>query len=70
LERGIAALIEAEMGHQFVDPPAFSLASCFSDATSVTPLIFLLAGGCDPIADVLALAAEMQMSHLFESISL
>jgi len=70
LERGVAAYVAKELGHQFIDPPAFSLSACYHDATNITPLIFILAGGADPAADVLALAKEMGMEQNFESISL
>lgn len=70
LERAIAAYVEKELGHQFIDPPAFSLSACYQDATNITPLIFILAGGADPAADVLALAKEVGMEQNFESISL
>jgi len=68
--RGISAFIDAELGHEYVAPLALNLASCFHDATNATPLIFMLEGGADPVAEVRALAVEMKLEDQFDFISL
>lgn len=69
-ERAIAAFVEGELGQAFVDPPTFSLALCFEDATNITPLVFILSGGADPVSEIIALAREKLMDDRFETISL
>jgi dynein heavy chain len=32
-------------------PPAFDLAKCYKDSTNLTPLIFMLSPGSDPVTD-------------------
>jgi dynein heavy chain len=49
-------------------PPVFDLSKCFRDSTNLTPLIFLLSPGSDPVTDFLKFAKEMEKKS--ESISL
>mmetsp|Transcript_23005 Transcript_23005/g.26017 ORF Transcript_23005/g.26017 Transcript_23005/m.26017 type:complete len:729 (+) Transcript_23005:3-2189(+) len=62
--------ITEEMGKEFIDPPPFKLASCFKDSSIMTPLIFVLSAGSDPVADFQRFAEEMGMSKRMDSISL
>ncbi len=41
------------MGKKFIVAPTFDLNSCYRDSTVVTPLIFVLSAGSDPVADFL-----------------
>ena len=40
-------------GEKFVVPPAFNLQGCFDDSTALTPLIFVLSAGSDPMGNIL-----------------
>jgi dynein heavy chain len=62
--------IEFIMGKQFIDPPVFDLSKCFKDATVLTPLIFVLSAGSDPVADFKRFAGDMDMGKRYDSISL
>lgn len=62
--------VVSELGSKFVEPPAFDLAQCYKDSTRLTPLIFILSQGSDPISDLMDFARDMKMSRRFESISL
>lgn len=53
---GVRAFVEAELGPAFVESPPYDLEGAAADATPVTPVIFVLSPGADPIADLLALA--------------
>lgn len=53
---GIENWISAKMGKEFIIPPTFDLAKCYKDSTTLTPLIFLLSPGSDPVADFLKFA--------------
>merc|ERR1719387_2517174 len=70
LTNNVIDYVTAEIGQKFVEPPTFDIAKSFGDSTNVTPLIFILSPGTDPVADVLAFADKMGMGKRFESISL
>ena len=65
---GIQNWICNKLGKEFIIPPTFDLAKCFKDSTCLTPLIFLLSPGSDPVTDFLKFAKEMEKKT--ESISL
>ncbi|CBZ56170.1 Dynein heavy chain 1, axonemal, related [Neospora caninum Liverpool] len=62
--------VASELGQRFVDPPTFDLARSYKDSTNVTPLIFILSQGSDPVANLLAFAKDMNMGRRLESIAL
>ena len=58
------------MGERFIVAPTFDLSKCYRDSSVVTPLIFVLSAGSDPVADFLKFAEEMNMNDRYRSISL
>jgi dynein heavy chain len=58
------------MGQKFIIPPAFDLGKCYKDSTIMTPLIFVLSPGSDPVSDFLKFAEENNMIRRVETISL
>ena len=50
---GIENWISLKIGREFIVPPTFDLAKCYKDSTNLTPLIFLLSPGSDPVTDFL-----------------
>jgi dynein heavy chain len=46
----------SKLGKEFIIPPTFDIGKCFKDSTCVTPLIFLLSPGSDPVTDFLRFA--------------
>ena len=56
------------MGRQFVEPPPFNLEACFNDSNALSPLIFVLSPGADPMTPILKLADKLGVR--VESISL
>ena len=58
------------LGSAFTEPPPFNLAGAFQDSDNVTPLIFVLSPGADPMADLLKLADELRFAKKFEKVSL
>merc|ERR1719345_673104 len=62
--------VSEKMGKQFIEPPTFSIAKSFKDASVTVPLIFVLSPGSDPVADFLRFAEEMNMAKKFDAISL
>jgi dynein heavy chain len=70
LTNSVIDYVTQEIGQKFVEPPTFDIAKSFGDSTNITPLIFILSPGTDPVADVLTFADKMGMGKRFESISL
>jgi dynein heavy chain len=62
--------VTEKMGKQFIEPPTFSIAKSFKDASVTVPLIFVLSAGSDPVADFMRFAEEMSMAKKFDAISL
>ena len=48
-----------KLGKEFILPPTFDLGKCFKDSTCLTPLIFLLSPGSDPVTDFLRFAKDL-----------
>jgi len=54
--------VVSKLGQYFIEPPTFDLGACFGDSTPITPLIFILSPGADPMASLLKLAGEFGFS--------
>ena len=48
--------VSLTMGEKFIVAPTFDLSKCYRDSSIVTPLIFVLSSGSDPVADFLKFA--------------
>lgn len=48
--------VSLTMGEKFIVAPTFDLGKCYRDSSVVTPLIFVLSSGSDPVADFLKFA--------------
>jgi len=70
LTAAVLHFVEGEMGQKFVEPPTFDIAVSFEDSTKMSPLIFVLSPGSDPVAEMLNFAEIMGMTSKLESISL
>eukprot|EP00919_Chromeraceae_sp_WS-2016_P044417 GHVR01105986.1.p1 GENE.GHVR01105986.1~~GHVR01105986.1.p1 ORF type:complete len:1022 (+),score=237.93 GHVR01105986.1:58-3066(+) len=66
----IRDLVEDAIGADFLEPPSFDLAASFAGATNVTPLLFVLSAGADPMAELVKLANSKQMGNRVHPISL
>lgn len=51
--------ITEKIGEEFIVVPIFDLAKCYKDSSIITPLIFVLSAGSDPVSDFLKFADEM-----------
>jgi len=67
---GVQKFVAEQIGVRFIEPPPFDLGLCFKDASPLTPLIFVLSSGADPMADLLKLAEEKKFTKKFEKVSL
>ena len=59
-----------KIGKQFIEPPVFQLSACYGDSSQVTPLVFVLSPGSDPVAQFNAFCDKMGMSARSDKISL
>lgn len=56
--RMVRTFVAEQLGEEFVQPPPFDLSCSFDDSEAITPLIFLLTAGADPMACLLRFAEE------------
>lgn len=47
------------MGEPFIVVPIFDLGKCYKDSSVITPLVFVLSAGSDPVSDFMKFADEM-----------
>ncbi len=70
ISQAIQNYIIEQIGKDFIDPPTFNIGACYKDSSSITPLIFVLSSGSDPVADFKKFSEEMDMWKRTELISL
>jgi len=70
LTTAVIEFVTKEMGQKFVEPPTFDISISYEDSTKMSPLIFVLSAGSDPVADMIAFAESRGMASKLESISL
>ncbi len=58
--------ISANLGPQYVESPAFDLADIFKSSSAITPLIFVLSPGVDPLPMLQQLAKQLGGQQLFQ----
>jgi len=66
----ITKLIEVELGEKFIYPPSFDINKSYGDSICLTPLIFILSPGVDPMASLLQFANKMGQMENLQSVSL
>lgn len=70
LTAGTAIFIERQMGQRFISPPPFDIGKSFEDSNCLTPLIFILSPGVDPMQSILSFAEKLKFDETFQSVSL
>ncbi|XP_019696725.1 dynein heavy chain 7, axonemal [Harpegnathos saltator] len=66
----IQRFVEVGMGLNFVVPPPFDIAKSYAESNCLTPLVFILSAGSDPMGALTKFAENMNYMNRFESISL
>ena len=51
-----------QMTQKYVIPPPFNLADCFVDSSNISPLIFVLSAGSDPMGNIMKFSETSQIS--------
>ena len=70
ISQAIQNYIVEKIGKSFIDPPVFNIGPCYKDSSVVTPLIFILSSGSDPVADFKKFLVEVDMQNRYDMISL
>ncbi|KMQ85051.1 dynein heavy chain axonemal-like protein [Lasius niger] len=58
------------MGLPFVIPPSFDISKAYADSSCLTPLVFILSTGSDPMGALIKFVENMNYLERFESISM
>ncbi|XP_078041170.1 dynein heavy chain 3, axonemal [Augochlora pura] len=58
----VRSFIIHHMGQSFVEPPPFDLQGSYNDSSNVTPLLFILSPGSDPMAGLIRFAENYGIS--------
>jgi len=67
----VISFVSTNLGPNFVTPPPFDLAKSYNDSNFLTPLVFILSPGADPMMALLKFAEDMGFGgDKFEAISL
>jgi len=67
----VSSFVENSLDKRFITPPAFDIAKSYEDSNCLSPLIFILSPGADPMAALLHFATKRgQTGDKFQSISL
>eukprot|EP00736_Rhodelphis_marinus_P004047 Rmarinus@m.11564 len=67
---GIPDYVVAQLGRRFVEFPPFDIASAFDYSGPLTPMIFVLSSGSDPMSYLLSFAKAQGYADKLKSISL
>ncbi|XP_031627371.1 dynein heavy chain 12, axonemal [Contarinia nasturtii] len=70
ITQAMTDFIATEMGAQFVSPPIFDIHKSFEESNILTPLIFILSPGVDPIDTLWMFAERLGYSQSMQMISL
>lgn len=68
--QGIQNAITDDMGREFVEPPAFTTESIFSESRNNTPIIFILSPGSDPLTEIFKLGEFLGKGKMIDILSL
>ena len=66
----VTEFVREYMGKTFVEPPATDLPTLYEDMNNITPLVFVLSTGSDPMGAFLRFAKERNYTERIQSISL
>jgi len=70
LQNGLKIYIESVLGKAFIESPLFDLKGAFADSISVSPIIFVLSPGADPMTYLFDLAKQENMFDKLKILSL
>lgn len=54
----VQEFVRQELGQKYIEPPPFDLAKSYADSTPISPLVFILSPGGDPMVSLLKFADD------------
>lgn len=57
----ITQYVKEVVGEQFTQPPPFSIEEVYKDSSPMTPIIFILSSGADPMSNLLKFVKEIEL---------
>nr|XP_018918133.1 PREDICTED: dynein heavy chain 7, axonemal [Bemisia tabaci] len=66
----IVKLIESELSSKFTSSPPFDINASFADSNCLTPIVFILSPGTDPMKSLIQFSHRMNFTNKFQSLSL
>jgi hypothetical protein len=70
VREGLRIFVASSLGSNFVTPPPLNLGKVFKDSSPLSPLIFIITPGIDPLDEILGVAASMELEKYVKSYSL
>ncbi|CAG7837222.1 unnamed protein product [Allacma fusca] len=66
----ITEFVRSELGQKFVESPSIDLPKIYNDLNKITPLVFVLSVGSDPMAAFYRFAGELEFHDRISTVSL
>jgi hypothetical protein len=70
VREGLRIFVSLSLGQNFVTPPPLNLSKVFKDSSPLSPLIFIITPGIDPMDEILGVAASMDLEKYVKLYSL
>ncbi|XP_063709228.1 dynein axonemal heavy chain 12-like [Culicoides brevitarsis] len=70
LAEAVTIFVAKDFGEEFVAPPPFDIARSYRDSSALSPLVFILSPGADPMGSLLLFAEKMGFMETFKFVSL
>jgi hypothetical protein len=70
VREGLRIFVSATLGEQFVTPPPLNLMKIFQESSPLSPLIFIITPGIDPVDEISGVAASMDFERFVKFYSL
>jgi hypothetical protein len=70
VREGIRNFVSESLGPEFVTPPPLDLHKLFAQSSALSPMVFVITPGIDPVDEVLSVADAMDAGKYFKTYSL
>ena len=64
----VSAFVKENLGQSFIESPPTDLQTLYQDINNITPLVFVLSTGSDPMGSLLRFAGEMNVVEKYVSL--
>jgi hypothetical protein len=70
VREGLRVFVSSTLGTRFVTPPALNLTKVFAESSPLSPLIFIITPGIDPVDEITGVAVSMETDKFVKFYSL